>query len=352
MESTYRMLYELISGFKKWEEKKDSIPESVYIGHRLFIKECSRNNIKPPTDLKELIKILELPSSEWGFNNLEKFFPPDASLLDSEIGVTIEAEDFLEEIHSPEEYEQSIMKKILIQCRNHKLDDTYCFIRKFLSQSKNAVIPYHELYECKGRINDQELVHVFSSCYEIIENLYQYRVCPYCGWTLEWKHGHWRCNKENVCHALADFQEVKEFPKTNNKMYRMRPGIQKYILLPGMSEHRIADRLRKMGCTIIFYPEIDKYDLKVICGSKEFYIDVKDYYNPRQLAMYINGKDISEEEKDLLYIVPDYRTKIFPKYQERVSSFLSDDRKRIVKILSETEAVRLIGGALNEENTI
>ena len=119
-----KMLYQLVIGFKKWEEKNEKIPIEVINGQRLFIYECSKNEVTPPIELTHLVKILQLPSKQWGISNLETIFPSDASLLDKDIGVTIEAEDFLED-QSPDEYEQSSMKNILLYCRNHNLEEKY-----------------------------------------------------------------------------------------------------------------------------------------------------------------------------------------------------------------------------------
>lgn len=268
---SYEMLFNLVIGFKEWEEqkKKTPIPFQVHVGHRLFIYECSRNEVSPPVTLPELIQVLQKPSEEWGIKDIETIFPSDASLLDKEIGVTIEAEDFLEEQSSTDEFEQSEMKKILLYCRKHNLEDTYRVIRTFLANPKHSVISFQQWYEFKGKINDQELLKCLSSCYENIEDVDRYRVCPNCGWTLEWKKGAWRCNKENICHVLADFNDLRFFSKTPQKLMRMKSGIQKYTLLPGMSELRIAEKLRKRGHYVILYPNIDEYDILVQKGDKK-----------------------------------------------------------------------------------
>lgn len=346
MEEPYRMLFIVASAFKKWEEQKDVIPEEIYDGLRLFIKECSVNGVVPPTDIKQLEEILMLPSKEWGISGLKKLFPPDASLLDKEIGLTIEAEDFLEEFLSPDEYEQSAMKQILVYCRKNNLEDTYRKIRTFLSKPEHAVIPFQTLYQFMGTINNYNLVNLFSSCYENINNLDGYRKCPNCGWTLEWKNGYWRCNKEDICRSLADFTVVEPFPQTAEKMLRMKSGIQKYILLPGMAELRMEEKLSIKGVGVTLYPNIDEYDLKIEKDDKEILLDVKDYRDPYQLALYINRINLSDLNKDVWYVIPDYRTKNYEKYPIRIKNHLTTERQKIVTVLTETEAMRRIGEML------
>lgn len=163
MEEPYKMLFLLIDGLKKWEENKETVPDKVHQGQRLFIRECSKTGVLPPIDLPYFIKLLEKPSKDWGISNFQNIFPPYASLLDKEIGVTIEAEDFLEDFQSPDEYEQSVMKRILIYCRDHSLDRKYRETRIFLSNPNHAVISFQKIYELKSKLNDGELAQYFHA---------------------------------------------------------------------------------------------------------------------------------------------------------------------------------------------
>jgi hypothetical protein len=339
MEEPYKMLYYLVTGFKKWEEQKEMVPVEVHKGQRLFIRACAQTGAEPPINLPSLVKLLEMPSKEWGLPNLINIFPPDAGLLDKEIGVTIEAEDFQEDFQSPDEYEQSVMKRILIYCRNLSIDNKYREIRTFLSNPNHAVIPFQKIYELKSKLNDVELAQLFHFCYEELENLDQYRKCPNCGWTLEWKNGHWRCNKESICHSLKDFKELKDFPKMNQKLFRLTPGIQKYILLPGMSEMRIAEKLRKKGYIVTLYPNVDQYDIKAEVNEKRIFMDVKDYRSPFHLAQYIN-RNLHKLDDKVWYVVPDYRVKFFPSYVETVKSLIQNNGNTPLMVLSEKHAIK------------
>ncbi|MCH6265337.1 hypothetical protein [Neobacillus citreus] len=339
MEGRYKLLFLLISGLKKWEENKETVPEKVHQGQRLFIRECAKSGVEPPIDLPNFVRLLERPSGEWGITNLQNLFPPDASLLDKEIGVTIEAEDFLEDFQSPDEYEQSVMKRILLYCRDLTLDSKYREIRTFLSNPKHAVIPFHKIYELKSKLNDVELAQLFHACYKEIENVDQYRQCPHCGWTLEWKNGHWRCNKESICHSLGDFKDLDYFPKTDQKLFRLIPGIHKYILLPGMSEIRLAEKLRKKGLMVTLYPNVDQYDIQAEANDKRIFMDVKDYRSPFQLAQYIN-RNLHKLEDEIWYVVPDYRVKLFPGYLDTVKSQLQNNETKLFNIVSEKQAIK------------
>lgn len=347
--SLYKMLYFLTIGFKKWEKEK-IIPDEVYTGMKLMVYECAKNNKKPPANIQELAKILTLPSKQWGILDVERIFPPDASLLDKEYGVTIEAEDFLENIESTEEYEQSIMKQILITSRKKTLDSDYRSIRAFLSNPNHSVITYHKLYDFVYRnVKDAQFQNLVFSCYEEIVNITNYRKCPNCGWTLEWRKGNWRCNKEDVCHFVSDVQDVSSFEMTDEKLMRMTPGIQKYVLLPGMSEQNIAKKLRKKGYTVTMYPNIDEYDIRIELKNQVIMIDVKDYRNPWQLANYLNNLHQSKIDSNVLYVIPDYRVQMISQYQKKVKNYLRNELKKIIKIYSESEIIKLLEVEKNEE---
>ena len=267
------------------------------------------------------------------------YFLQDASLLDKEIGVTIEAEDFLEDLQSPDEYEQSVMKQILIYCRNLTLESKYREIRTFLSNPNHAVMPFYKIYEFKSKLNDVNLAQLFHACFEEIDNVDQYRRCPNCGWTLVWKNGHWRCNKESVCHSLKDFNDLEYFPNTDQKLFRLTPGIQKYILLPGMSEIRIAEKLRRKVLMVTLYPNINQYDISVEANDKSIFMDVKDYRSPFQIAQYIN-RNLNNLEDEVWYVIPDYRVKNSPGYIETVKTLLQNNGNPLLNVVSEKQAIK------------
>lgn len=349
LEQAYKMLYLLAAGFKKWEENREIIPEEIYKGMKLLVKERAKNNLEPVVDLNHLVKLLTLPSKEWGVGGVEQFFPEEASLLDIEIGVTYEAEDLLAEYPTLDEYELSVMKKILIYCRDNHLEEEYRKIRTFFSSPDHAVIPFLKLHVFFGELQDDQLIQFVSLCYEEVTNIAIYRKCPICGWTLERKNGHWRCNKENVCHFLGDFNYLLPFEDTGERILRLKPSIQKYVLLPGMAEQRIAERLEAKGFQVNMYPNIDEYDIQAVSGETVFCLDVKDYKHPSQLASYLNRKPISEIGPNLFYVIPDYRERSHRQYTKRVMQKLKNERKEIVKVISEKELLKIIQRGTDHE---
>lgn len=226
------------------------------------------------------------------------------------------------------------MKQILITSRRKKLVSDYRSIRAFLSNPNHSVITYHKLYDFVYRnVKDADLQNLVFSCYEEFVNVTNYRKCPNCGWTLEWRKGNWRCNKEDVCHFVSDVQEFSSFGMTDEKLIRMTPGIQKYVLLPGMSEQNIAKKLSKKGYTVTMYPNIDEYDIQIELKNQVTMIDVKDYRNSWQLANYLNNLHQSKIKSNILYVIPDYRLQMTTHYQRKVINLLRDDLKETIKFI-------------------
>lgn len=342
----HRMLYDLISGLKKWEENMKEVPEQLWNGFQLFIQQCSRFDVIPPSNLADFIKRLQMPVKKWGFSEIEQFIPLDARLIDQDIGVSIDAEEFIDSSVVPSEYEQSMIKQILLYCREYDLDDEYRRIRIFLANPKHAVVTRQQLYSFLGDINDKDLAKLFIKCYEEIQEINRYRKCTHCGWTLHSQQGVWRCNKENVCQRYGSGKEPQTFPDEKAIYYRLTSGIQRYTLIPGMAENSIANKLENKGYQITMYPEVDLYDILVKNGNRSIKIDVKDYRQPFYLARYIEQKMMeSNWNKDVWYVVPQRHIKDTPLYIERVYHHLNDWH---IRILSEQQLLNKVGELLHE----
>ena len=67
--------------------------------------------------------------------------------------------------------------------------------------------------------------------------------------------------------------------------------------------------------------------------------------------MYLNRLDIASIHENIWYVVPDYRCKLYPKYPQRVQALLLKDRKKFIKVMSETQAIRKVGELFHEKTT-
>ncbi|GAA0404195.1 hypothetical protein [Paenibacillus motobuensis] len=337
------MLYYLIIGLQKWSDQYSQIPEELHKGMLMFIEEAARSGGKIPTDLHSLLQILHEPSREWGIEGLVEYYPEEASLVEEFIGITPDAEDFINTYISPDEAQQRNMYTILKFCRDESrnLQTEYTQIRTFLSQPMNAVLSAFQLAQFAESFRDRELSILIRHCYEeITSDLANYRKCPHCGWTLEYKQGQWRCNKEDICHALADFERLTQYDYRDERVYRLLPGIQRYVLLPGLSELKLADSLQRKGYEVALYPNIDEYDLAVSQDNHRILLDVKDFKSPWMLANYFNQKQLSYLEKyeeQVFVVVPKYREVVYPSYGKRTSGFLKESTRKFIRIIMEHE---------------
>ncbi|UOY92510.1 hypothetical protein MUG87_19195 [Ectobacillus sp. JY-23] len=337
------MLYLIARGIQDWKKNWMHVPDSFYKGHSLFIKHCFLSNNRHPNNLYDFIHLLHRPSAEWGIPALAEVFPNDASFLSEGFGFSIEADDFLEEYENPQEFDQSVMKEILLYCREQGLDEEYRKARSFLSQPENAVLTYYNLVKKLNVFENLKVKeHVFS-CYEILANsLGNYRQCPHCGWTLSLIKGQWKCNKEYLCEYFQSNANLKEFSfMESEKVYRLRAGIQRYVLLTGIFEENLYQRLRQYDA--ILYPDIDQFDIQVQAGEKAINIDMKDYKSPKTLANVFNNKSNHDLEKysyDVYIVIPDYRKQLNSRYVEQFYAHLQQVKHKYIKLMTERQLLR------------
>lgn len=333
----YKLLfYYLSAGAKEWEKNFHKIPRKILKGHQLLIHACAINKIKPPTDISMLVRMLMQPIEKWGIEQMTNVLPGNAQVISANYGVTEEAEDFLSYYKHPEEEQNAVMEKILAYCRAQNLQDEYVNIRMFLSNPAYAVVSAVELAKFRRRISHVELAGFFMMCYEEVSYIANFKKCPNCGWTLTEQNGAWRCNKDHTCRQLSNFTNVKFFSFDQEKVYRMTSGIQKYTLLPGMAEEKIATRLRKKGYSIIIYPEVDQDDIAIEFDYQTIYVDVKDYRNPYTLAHYLIDKNPPSTS---WYVIPSYHEEIFPMYKQIVEQYLRESNLTYT-IIMENELIK------------
>lgn len=344
LSSIYEMLYNLITGIRNWDDRSlKSIPTEFYKGFHQFIYHSSLSDVSPPLDIPELIIKLHRPAEEWGIEGVEQHFPLEASLLNKKVGLTFETDDFIEQLQDPKEYEQSKMKELLLYCRDNNFQDEYVKIRRFLSERDHVVISVQDLYMFVGSFQDQQLRDYIRSFYEEVDDLEKYKVCPYCGWTLEKKMDSWVCNRGSTCHLQTEYSMFQKFPKSNLQFLRMTKGIHRYTLLPGMAENKIASKLAGREYTIEMYPDVDDFDILVEKDGKSLALDVKDHYHPFYFASSINDElKYKKIDKDLWFVVPQARLEIFPAYIEQAKQKLPPT----VNVISESKLYQRVGEML------
>ncbi|MFI0718520.1 hypothetical protein [Streptomyces sp. NPDC021224] len=126
--------------------------------------------------------------------------------------------------------------------------------------------------------------------------------CPFCRWPMAVRGTTVRCRygPHAAVYRLAAGRTPGALPRLS-RVDEGRPrmatptarptsgsvcvdfGVWRFVVVPGASETRIMERLVKQGATVELWPEIDRYDLRVLAGSREFRVDVKEYRSAHRL---------------------------------------------------------------------
>lgn len=341
-------LLNVISGLEQWGNELREPPALLRQGHMQFVRLLMLEGKEAPIDLPSLIQLLQKPAEVWGIS-VAGIYPQEAPLLIPDLGLSPDAREFKFMYDSPEEAQTQEIVEILRYCRGTMpmLEEKYRKLRAFLII--NPVISAYRLMEFGLKLKDTELMKWLSRCYEeITDDLERYRICPRCGWTLEFRNNHWQCGTEDLCGKIASRGELKRW-ETPEPMHRLRYGIYRYTMLPGLAELAAKDWLTKKGYKVTLFPQVDRFDLAVELDTHILYLDMKDFKHPLHLANFFNKMQPHQLEKyrdPLVYIViPKYRTKIYPGYSRLVTQALMAHASHL-KVVNEQDVQKhLAGGA-------
>lgn len=350
-EAVNNMLYQLIIGLQHLSGSPTQIPKELRKGHLMLTKMRLFSNQEVPSDIPSLIRFLQQPVSDWKIDLTDVAFPHDAPLLIRNIGLSPEAMDFLQDYQSPYEAHQKEVYEILKYCRDAEppLADIYSQIRMFLVSSANAIITGIHLNSFARSVHNPELSKKILECYEPISNqITDFRKCNRCGWTLKYHNHQWRCGVEDICGEIEARGEPLELEVSRDMLYRLKEGIHRYTLLPGLAEIQMANRLTKKGYQVEMYPDVDCFDLAVYVSQQIIYFDYKDYKNPASLAAYFNKLDPAALEKykeeHVYIVVPSYRKRRFSQYIRQVMNSLEPGIRKGIQIIDESALLRIVGG--------
>lgn len=345
------ILYLLITGIQKWESKKSVLPHELKRGHMELAKALLEANRSVPANLPSLIQWLQTPVQEWGLK--ESLEVPFASPILSRYGIiTPDAADFIQIYDNPTEAQSREVFEVLQYCRqaNPQLDESYRQIRTFLIE--NAVVAADVLYPFVARFPKELSNHIFVCYDEFTSKIEHYRRCPRCGWTLSYKNGEWQCGAYDLCGQVqAKSYKPEEWPM-NNRLFRLKEGVHRYTLLPGLAELNLKGKLEAHGFNVELYPDVDRYDLWVHKDGRTIaMIDVKDFSHPLNLAYFFN--QLSDDQlakytsvENVLVVIPDYRRQHHNSFAYQVNQALSDrtkllqiwDEKKVISELKERNA--------------
>jgi hypothetical protein len=137
-------------------------------------------------------------------------------------------------------------------------------------------------------------------------------VCRRCGHTTRHTGTGWRCSTPR-CRALSTPPQVNLLP--GKGVVKIRRDLSTYISIPGRPEADLARALEKLGATVVWWPDVDAYDLLVIWpDGRRWGIDVKDWRTPYALALRLRPLPSYPAGHEFAYtdgfvIIPDDRTR-------------------------------------------
>lgn len=346
------MIFFLAEGIEALKQNPKRIPEKLYKGHMMIMKFLFGNVEQVPNNLYDLFVFLNHPFREWNISILDELFPLEESFLEEDLSLSEVVVEFLNEYQSPEESDLLPIKDFLIYSRENDLDSIYRDTRTFLSKVEHAVMKQEDLFSYFYTEFKEDFVKdLILKCYEPIKHpIDHYRICAHCGWTLENRKGEWVCNSHSVCNKLGDFNAMQKFDSSFRKsvIIRLKPAIQRFVLIPGMQELRIAGKLKKYNP--IMYPNIDEFDLRIEVNGSAMNIDIKDIKNPVFLAKLFNQMDKKQlakyQKNDCYVVIPDYRISWYKGYQKILKANLDTTTSTLLdgKFISERELGKLING--------
>jgi hypothetical protein len=139
-------------------------------------------------------------------------------------------------------------------------------------------------------------------------------ICPRCGWTLYRDvEGRYRCDTDKCQKLTKNWEGKIRFLHHDNNLLRVKRGIRRYIVDPGLSEIHLYDELNKIGrnsgmFALELYPGKDEYDIAIQFQHGETWaIDVKDWATPYQLAFHVKPFFETKKYNRAFLIVPSYR---------------------------------------------
>lgn len=265
-----------------------------------------------PTDLYAQYPYWKTPLPQWDFPFFSNIFADpwweeqEQVLLQPNGRISLYCEELAESWVSDKERHLENFKVIINHCRDRlkgteeeamAAEADYRDCRMFFIPAHAVISLKRSMAEAFLPVPDQYRVQV-SKVYETIPSSYvidgKIYLCPNCGWTLKLVNGkYWECAARKCRRIVERYSKwtVKTM-EYNDSLCRVKQGILEYIIIPGISERRIYEKLSEVeGLTVELYPRVDACDLKLqFPGGNCWLLDVKDWTSPFQLAKKLKEK--------------------------------------------------------------
>lgn len=290
-------------------------PRSLHIAWNRLGRLMLRQGLPIPSSLPSLLDQCGQPLPWQGLALPQgTYLPGDRLLADRRVtDACIEIAEMGDDL----EHDESLMKRVLEFCRlqGPELQPSYERFRSFVIEE--LVIPsiklldaYQEFPQVMGDFLKQAYEEVPASC--LCDG--KVYVCKHCGYTVTWQGDEPRCAWQQ-CPGDRDPNSTVAVPYSREQLVRLRPGLYRYVAIPGRAELAFYRQVKQLGLPVDLYPEFDRWDLRVHMPSGETWaLDFKDWGRPYWLAEELKGKRCDPEDARAIIVIPDRRVKEFPGY--------------------------------------
>jgi len=133
--------------------------------------------------------------------------------------------------------------------------------------------------------------------------------CPRCSWPMRISATEIRCDFRACVETGARYPRSAELAGVRADApplidhYRLRRGVWRYTLLPGLAELALAKRLQAIDAEVVLWPYLDAWDLDVRLGDQHWRVDVKDWHDPAALWRQLSG--LPADPEPMWVVLPD-----------------------------------------------
>lgn len=321
--------------------------------HLIGLEQGLKQNDLFPLTLDKQMEWLSTPLTAWPYPKFAELFSLEDDFMEPilyDFSVTEFCIAIAQEGQNPileQDTEEFVQLKTL-------LDDTgYRYLRKFLIDNPVVRVTDRKVLKQMKNLPNEVQSKLWDLFYEPIPLTYvsdkTVNVCPRCSWTLfKDLNGDYKCDTDKCKKLTRNWEEKVRSIENGSNLLRVKRGIRRYIVDPGIIEMNLYKELCKIGkdngqFEVELYPNKDEYDISIkLKNGETWMIDVKDWAVPQQLAFHIKPFSSTSEYAKAFLIVPNYRGE---KYVEKLKVIC--DKGYI--IMTDKEIIHYIMRMIEEE---
>ena len=172
-------------------------------------------------------------------------------------------------------------------------------------------------------------------------------ICSYCGWTVTFdRNNEGSCQDKRCKSNTNSFKDIKIINDSPENYYRLKKGVMQFIASPGSIELEIEKTCIDMGLKTLMWPDMDRYDIKIVFGDGEYWaVEAKDYSKAFLLKDKIEQQSVAIPDagyEKAFVVIPDDRVKNNPDYCKTVNKGIRAVEQKSVKCITFKDLIKRI----------